>query len=59
MIIGHTGNGKKNKNVISKYLDEKYSFKYFDVDTCLERILKEKYFFNDFQEKIGKKMNHY
>lgn len=54
MIIGITGNGKKNKNVISKYLDEKYSFKYFDVDTCLERILKEKYFFNDFSGKNWK-----
>ena len=54
MIIGITGNGKKNKNVISKYLDEKYSFKYFDVDTCLERILKEKYYLNDFSGKNWK-----
>src|SRR5699024_66317 len=54
MIVGITGNGSKNKNVISKYLDGKYSFKYFDVDASLEKILKERYYSSEFSEKNWK-----
>jgi len=40
MIIGITGKTASGKSTVSKYLKDKYSFKYIEVDKLVEKIMK-------------------
>ncbi len=52
MIIGITGNNKENKEKISRYLNNRYSFKYFDIDSIMEDIFSKSEFGGNFNKKL-------
>ena len=41
MIIGITGQTASGKSTVSKFLKEKYEFKYIEVDKIVEKIMKQ------------------
>lgn len=41
MIIGITGQAASGKTTISKFLKDKYNFKYIEVDKIVEKIMKQ------------------
>lgn len=52
MIIGINENFDVNKNIVSKYLKDKYSYKYLNVDQILLRVLKEHIYGSDMEKHL-------
>ena len=41
MIIGITGQTASGKSTVSRFLKDKYNFKYIEVDKIVEKIMKQ------------------